>query len=69
MTGARFVWAPWAVFAGFGAATVASFMYLGVNFVELLTGESARQMATFAGGFYPPDTSREFLRRVGRGAA
>jgi phosphonate transport system permease protein len=69
MTGGRFVWMPWAVLAGFGFATVASFIYLGVNFVDLLTGDSARQIATFAGGFYPPNLSSEFLRRVGRGAA
>lgn len=69
MNAGRFVWTPWAVLAGFGAATLASFQYLGVNFVELLTGESARQIATFARGFYPPDMSADFLRRVGRGAA
>ncbi len=69
MTSARLVWTPWAVLAGFVAATAASFSYLGVNFIELLTGDSARQMATFARGFFPPDTSSEVLRRVARGAA
>ncbi len=69
MNGARLVWTPWAVLAGFGCAAAASFIYLGVNFVDLFSGESARQMAAFAHGFYPPDVSPEFLRRVGRGAA
>lgn len=69
MTGGRFVWAPWAVLGAFAAAAVASFAFLGVDLIALLSGESARQMATFASGFFPPDTSSEFLRRVLRGAA
>ncbi len=69
MSGARIVWAPWAVLAGCAAATAASFAYLGADFIALLSGESARQMAKFAVGFFPPDLSAEFLRRVGRGAA
>ena len=69
MTGGRFVWAPWAVLGAFAAAAAASFAFLGVDFVALLSGESVRQMAAFASGFFPPDTSPEFLRRVLRGAA
>ena len=69
MNAGRFVWTPWAVLASFGLATLASFKYLGVDFIELLTGESARQMAAFASGFYPPDLSYAFLQRVATGAA
>ena len=69
MTGGRFVWAPWAVLGAFAAAAAASFAFLEVDFVALLSGESVRQMAAFASGFFPPDTSPEFLRRVLRGAA
>jgi phosphonate transport system permease protein len=69
MSAGCFVWKPWAVLATFGIAAAGSFFYLGANFVELLTGESARQMASFAGGFFPPATSAEFLQRVGRGTA
>jgi phosphonate transport system permease protein len=68
MTPGRFVWTPWAVLGGFALAAAASFAYLGVNFVALLAGDSARQMAVFASGFYPPDTSPAFLERVARGA-
>ena len=69
MTGGRFVWAPWAVLGAFAAAAAASFAFLGVDFVALLSGESARQMAAFASGFFPPDVSSEFLHRAGRGTA
>lgn len=69
MTDGRFVWRPWAVLVAFGVAVAASFSYLGGNFAELLTGESARQMAAFASGFFPLDISREFLEKVGRGTA
>ncbi len=61
--------APWIVLAGVAAATAASFAYLGVDFVALFTGDSATQMARFAAGFFPPETSPEFLRRVAQGAA
>jgi phosphonate transport system permease protein len=69
MSGAPFVWRPWAIGTGLALAAAASFAYLGVDFVALFSGESARQMALFAAGFFPPDTSAEFLRRVARGAA
>lgn len=68
MTPAAFVWQPWAVFGAALAAAAASFAYLGVDFVALLTGESARQMAAFAAGFFPPDASPEFLARATHGA-
>lgn len=62
------VWAPWAVLGGLAVAAAASFAYLGVDFVALFSGESARQMAAFAAGFYPPDTAPEFVARTARGA-
>jgi phosphonate transport system permease protein len=68
MNRAAFVWTPWAVIGAFLAAAAASFVYLGVDFVALFTGESARQMAAFAAGFFPPDTSSAFLARTVRGA-
>jgi phosphonate transport system permease protein len=68
MTRGGFVWTPWAVLGGFALAAAASFAYLGVNFVALLTGDSARQMAAFASSFYPPDTTGAFLARAARGA-
>ena len=69
MSGGRLIWTPWAVLAGAAAASAASFAWLGVDFIALLSGESARQMAAYAGGFFPPDFSPGFLRRIGRGAA
>lgn len=69
MNRAVFVWTPWAIGSGFAVATIASFVFLGVDFIALLSGESARQMAVFAAGFFPPDLSVDFLRRVARGAA
>jgi phosphonate transport system permease protein len=69
MNRGAFVWTPWAVVGSFLVAAGASFWYLGVDFIALLSGESARQMAAFAAGFYPPDTTPEFLARATRGAA
>ena len=65
----RFVAGPWIALAALAAASVASFVFLGVDFIALLSGESAAQMARFAGGFFPPDLSPEFLSRTGIGAA
>lgn len=65
----RWVWAPWAALAGFALAAAASFRYLGVDFVALLSADSLRQVAAFAAGFVPPDTTPAFLDRVLRGAA
>jgi len=69
MNRGAFVWTPWAVIGGFLVAAAASFGYLGVDFIALFSGESARQMAAFAAGFYPPDTTPEFLARATRGTA
>jgi ABC-type phosphate/phosphonate transport system permease subunit len=69
MTAGAFVWRPWAVLAAFALAAGASFAYLGVDFGTLFGRDSLRQMALFAQGFVPPDTSPEFLRRTLAGAA
>ena len=69
MTVGAFVWRPWAVLGGFALAAGASFAYLAADFGTLLGLESARQMAQFALGFVPPDTSPEFLGRALTGAA
>lgn len=65
----KFVWTPWAVLGGFALAAAASFVYLGADFGVLFGAESMRQMLQFASGFFPPDTTPEFLRRTVRGAA
>jgi hypothetical protein len=39
------------------AAVVASFVYLGIDFRALFTGESMRLMARFVAEFFPPDVS------------
>lgn len=64
MTAGRFVWRPWAVLAAFATAAWVSFAFLEVDLRRLLTGESAGQIASFIGGFFPPDVSPAFLRRV-----
>ena len=65
----RFIAAPWIALGACAAASAASFVYLGVDFVALLSGDSARQMARFAAGFVPPDLSAAFLQRTATGAA
>ena len=68
MSAGRFVRAPWVLLGAFALAAAASFAYLGVDFLGLLAPQSLRQMAAFAGGFFPPDASPPFLHRVARGA-
>jgi len=68
VTAGAFVWRPWAVLGGFALAAGASLAYLGVDFGTLLGRDSVRQMAQFAQGFVPPDTSPEFLERTLAGA-
>lgn len=65
----RFVWQPWAALGGFALAATASFAYLGADFGALFGAKSLRQMLQFATGFFPPDTTPEFLQRTARGAA
>lgn len=69
MTPGAFVWRPWAVLGAFVLAALASLLYLGVDFIALFGRDSVRQMAEFARGFAPPDTSPEFLGRAAVGAA
>ncbi len=63
------VWAPWAVLGGCALAAGASFAYLRVDFGVLFGADSLQQMGQFARGFFPPDTTPEFLRRTLRAAA
>lgn len=65
----RFVAGPWIALAALAGTSAASFAFLGVDFVALLSGDSARQMARYAADFAPPDLAPEFLRRVGTGVA
>lgn len=68
MSAARFVRGPWILLGAFTLAAAASFSYLGVDFPALLAPQSLRQMAAFARGFLPPETSPAFLHRVAHGA-
>ncbi|MGQ0546937.1 MAG: phosphonate ABC transporter, permease protein PhnE [Betaproteobacteria bacterium] len=68
MSGAPFVWTPWAVLLGFALAVGASFAYLGVDVAQIFGGESVRAMLAFASGFFPPDTTPALLARVARGS-
>lgn len=69
MTARGFVWHPWAVLGSIALAAAASFAYLGADFGALLGTDGLRQMLQFARGFFPPDTTPEFLRRAAAGAA
>jgi len=50
------------------AAVVASFAYLDINFAALFSLESALEMGRFAGSFWPPDGSPEFVQKTAYGA-
>lgn len=69
MTARGFLWRPWAVLGSIALAAAASFAYLGADFGALLGTDGMRQMLQFARGFFPPDTTPEFLRRAAVGAA
>lgn len=69
MRNGALVWQPWAVLSSFALAAGASFAYLGVDFGALFGADSLGQMGQFARGFFPPDTSPEFLHRTLRAAA
>jgi phosphonate transport system permease protein len=47
--------------------TIASFIYLSLNPVDLFTLEAMRNMAEFIGRFFPPDLSTDFLEKIGYG--
>ncbi|MGH8690469.1 MAG: phosphonate ABC transporter, permease protein PhnE [Burkholderiales bacterium] len=68
MNAARVVWRPWTLAGGFVIAAAASFAYLDVHWRSILGGEGVQQMAAFAAGFFPPDTSAATLNAVARGA-
>jgi len=56
------------VTVGVLAAVAASFVYLGIDYRALFTGESLRLMAKFVAEFFPPDLSPAFLAKAGWGA-
>jgi phosphonate transport system permease protein len=47
---------------------IASFVSLNLQWSALFAPDAARKMAEFLGGFFPPDLSATFLRKVGVGA-
>jgi phosphonate transport system permease protein len=59
--------AHWGVLAGLIAAVWGSFAYLALDLGQLLTLEAQVQMWKYAGSFFPPDFSADYLRRVGQG--
>ena len=54
--------------AAIGAAVIASFAYLAVDYRALFSGESMRLGARFVAEFFPPDLSPPFVARVATGA-
>ena len=54
---------------GMVAAVAASFAYLGIDLLTLLSAESLSHMAGYVHRFMSPDLSAEHLTEVGRGAA
>ena len=59
-------WACWLT-AAVAALVVASFWTLNLQWSQFLSLEALRSMVRFAGEFFPPDTSLEFLAIVARG--
>ncbi len=55
----------WLVAMALAALAWASFAYLSLDLAQLLTAEAGGQMWTYVDSFFPPDTSAEYLRRVG----
>ena len=47
------------------AAVVGSFLYLGLGYQTLLSGESLRLMGQFVAEFFPPDLAPGFLAKTG----
>lgn len=50
------------------AAVVASFAYLQLDFVSLVSADSRTQMLDYAGSFFPPNTSPAWLAKLWQGA-
>jgi len=67
-TAAAPCWRCYALLAAIGAAVLASFAYLAVDYRAMLSGESLRLMAAFVREFFPPDTTPAFLARAAWGA-
>jgi phosphonate transport system permease protein len=57
-----------AVSVGVLVAVVASFVYLGIDYRALFSGESLRLMGKFIAEFYPPDVSPAFVAKTAWGA-
>ena len=51
-----------------GTALVWSFNWLQLDLVGLLRRDSLQQMGSYAGSFFPPDTSPAWLRQIFKGA-
>jgi phosphonate transport system permease protein len=60
-------WQAFALVAAILAATVASFLYLGMDLGALTRGDGPAQMAAYAQSFFPPETSAPWLRKIGWG--
>jgi len=57
-----------AVAAGLAVLVWASAAFLGFDASSIFSAEARSAMLKYAGGFFPPDISPEYLRRVGIGA-
>ena len=57
-----------AVVAGLAVLVWASAAFLGFDVAAVFSAEARSGMLKYAAGFYPPDISAEYLRRVGTGA-
>lgn len=57
-----------AVVAGLAVFVWASAAFLGFDASSLFSAEARSEMLKYAAGFFPPDRSSEYLRRVGSGA-
>ena len=53
---------------GIGAAVIASFAYLGIDFGELGSTRSLNQMGAYVQRFLSPDLSTGHLQAIGYGA-
>ncbi len=59
---------PRLLLLGLAALVVASFVTLNLQWAALFSPDAAGKMAEFLEGFFPPDLSAAFLRKVGFGA-
>jgi phosphonate transport system permease protein len=61
-------WRCLALLVALAAAVVASFVYLGIDYGQLLSRESLRLMAKFVREFFSPDLSPAFVAKAAWGA-